>query len=148
MLDEYLEKCVPCKQRNLKPIISPLGTRDPPRTAFQHIALDLAGPYIETENGNRYTLTVIDLLTGFLEAHPIPDKSAIVVAKVLVKEIFSRYSWPYYITSDNGLENCNEVLKAITELGHIQYVFSIIGSELDPSPPLLSPGVGQSAKVG
>ncbi len=88
------------------------------------IAIDLVGPLVETEGGHRYVLTVVDHLSGFLEAFPIQDKQATTIAKVLVNEIFNCYSWPLHLLSDNGLEFVNEILQEITELGHILHIKS------------------------
>ena len=38
------------------------------------IAMDLLGEYPETENGNHYTLTIICMLTSFVNIIPIKDK--------------------------------------------------------------------------
>ena len=39
------------------------------------IAMDLLGEYPEMENGNCYTLTVISMLTSFVNIIPITDKN-------------------------------------------------------------------------
>ncbi len=57
---------------------------------FVKIAIDLVGPLIETEEGHQYVLTVVDHLSGFLEAFTIQDKRATTIAKILVNEFFNR----------------------------------------------------------
>ena len=42
---------------------------------FEKIAIDLVTECITSTSGNRHILTIIDHLTGWLEAFPIPDKS-------------------------------------------------------------------------
>ena len=121
---DYVNKCVKCNQRNLQTIKAPLGVVSPPRMCFVKIAIDLVGPLIETEGGHRYVLTVVDHLSGFLEAFPIAEKRASTIARILVNKIFKRYSWPLQLISDNGLEFSNEILHEITELGHIHHIKS------------------------
>ncbi len=52
-----------------------------------------------------------------MEAFPIQDKRATTIAKILVNEIFNRYSSPLQLIS----EFVNNVLQEITELGHIHH---------------------------
>ncbi len=106
----------------MQAIKTPLEEIKPPRLCFQKIAIDIAGPYPETDFENRFVLTVIDMLSGYIEAFPLKDKQASTVAKCLLDEIFNRYSWPLEIVSDNGTENVNHILKELLELGHVHHV--------------------------
>ncbi len=124
MIFDYVNQCIKCNQINLQTIKAPLGIINPPCMCFVKIAIDLVGPFVETEGGHRYVLTVVDHLSGFLEAFPIQDKQATTIAKALVNEIFNRNSWPLHLLSDNGLEFGNDILKEITELGHIHQIKS------------------------
>ncbi len=124
MIFDYVNQCIKCNHRNLKTIKAPFGIVNPPGMCFVKIAIDLVGPLAETEGGHQYILTVVDHLSGFLEAFPIQDKQATTIANVLVNEIFNRYSWPLHLLSDNGLEFVNEILQEISELGHIHHIKS------------------------
>ena len=47
-----------------------------PDRPFNKIAIDLATECETSTSGNKHILTIIYHLTGWLEAFPIPDKSA------------------------------------------------------------------------
>ena len=41
------------------------------------VSCDLIGPFYQSEQGNSYALTVIDYITGWVEAVPLRDKKAV-----------------------------------------------------------------------
>ena len=45
--------------------------------------MDLIGPMPETPRGNKYIVTLTDYFSKWAEAAPLPDKSAIGVAKFI-----------------------------------------------------------------
>ena len=54
---------------------------------FVTIALDLVGPLPMTANGNKWTLSFIDLFTKFPETIPVPDQRAETIARCFVDQI-------------------------------------------------------------
>ena len=119
---DQVDACMPCKKQNTRATTVPLQEVKRPDYPFQHIAVDTAGYYRVSEQGNRYCFTVSDLYSGWIECFAIPDKSAASIAKILVEEIFRRFSWPRYLTSDNGSEFCNEILASLTKLGNVHHI--------------------------
>jgi len=63
----------------------------------------------ETVRKNRYMLTVQDGFTRFASAHPICNKEAGTVARVLIHKHFSVFGLPNQIHSDNGAEFVNKL---------------------------------------
>jgi hypothetical protein len=118
----YIEACVACKKQNIRSMTTPIQETKRAEYPFQHICVDTAGYYRISESGNRYCFTVSDQYSGWVECFALPDKSARSIASVLVDEIFRRFSWPRRITSDNGLEMCNEVISELTKLGHCHHI--------------------------
>lgn len=49
------------------------------------VGVDMIGPLPQTENGNRYIITLVDYFSKWPEAEAVPDKSAITVARFLTK---------------------------------------------------------------
>ena len=47
------------------------------------VGVDLIGPLPKTAMGNRYIITLVDFFSKWPEAAPLPDKSAVSVAKFL-----------------------------------------------------------------
>jgi len=58
----------------------------------QVMAVDLVGPLPECPSGNSYILIVGDYFTKWMEALPVPNQEADIVAEKLVDEVFFRYS--------------------------------------------------------
>ena len=52
------------------------------------VAVDIVGPFSESEAGNLYVLVVADYFTRLVEAYPLPNQEATIVARKLVDEFF------------------------------------------------------------
>ena len=53
----YINKCFVCAQRKLKALHVPIQSMPVPNAPFMTVAMDLQGPFPETENGDRYILS-------------------------------------------------------------------------------------------
>ena len=69
---------------------------------MEEVAIDLMGPYPESEDGNKYVLVIVDSFSKWMEAYPVPNIEAKTVAERLVMEFFSRFGVPLQIKSDRG----------------------------------------------
>ncbi|CAK1587170.1 unnamed protein product [Parnassius mnemosyne] len=69
---------------------------------WERIAIDVAGPFPETESGNKYFMVVMDYFTKWPEVFAIPNQEASTVADKLVHEVFCRFGVPLEIHSDQG----------------------------------------------
>ena len=119
---DYVSKCDKCNQQNLVAQNAPLQETPIAQYPFQRISIDTCGPYPITENDNRFCVTVTDQFSGWVEVFPVPDKRATTIARILIDQVFSRHSWSRFMTSDNGTEFINEIIKSITEMGHINHI--------------------------
>jgi hypothetical protein len=61
--------------------------------SFERIAIDVAGPFPQSDRGNRYLLIAMDYFTKWPEAYAIPNQGALTVAEVLVN-FFCRFGIP------------------------------------------------------
>jgi len=88
---------------------------------MEEVALDLMGPFPESEDGNKYVLVVVDSFSKWLEAYPLPNIEAKTVAERFVMEFVSRFGVPLQIKTDRGrqfeCELFNE-LCVLLEVGH------------------------------
>jgi len=66
---------------------APLGTILASHPA-EIMAMDILGPFPESDRKNSYILVVADLFTQWMEAFPISNQEASTVANVLVDEVF------------------------------------------------------------
>ncbi|CAC5360228.1 unnamed protein product [Mytilus coruscus] len=104
-LYEYITGCLTCQLRISKKTKPPLQETDIPPYPFAKIGFDLSGPYPTTLSGNRYTISFICLLSGWVEAFAVPNKESINIAHLFLEEIFPRSSCPLAVLTDNGSEN-------------------------------------------
>ena len=81
-----------------------------PGKVFARVGADLSGPLPATIEGYRYLLTVVDHLSGYADALPIPDKRAITVWKAM-EAIFARFGYPEELITDNGTEFTAEEIR-------------------------------------
>ena len=118
----YVDACIPCSERNLRVEPSPLQDTPIASYPFQRIGVDTTGAYPLTANENKFCVTVTDHYSGWVEIIPIPNKKASTICDVLLNQVFCRYGFPRYMTSDNGTEWVNELLGRLTALGHIHHI--------------------------
>jgi hypothetical protein len=69
---------------------------------FERIAIDVAGPISQSDQGNRYLLIAMDYFTKWPEAYAIPNQEAATVAEALVTNFFCRFGVPRELHSDQG----------------------------------------------
>jgi hypothetical protein len=55
---------------------------------FERIAIDVAGPFTRSEQGNLYLLIAMDYFTKWPEVYPIPNQEALTIAETLVTNFF------------------------------------------------------------
>ena len=105
---DYIQRCPACQQEKAHVQSYPLHMMEIPDLPFDKIAIDLVTDFTESNKGNRHILTIIDLLTGWPEAIPIPNKSADTITKAFIRHYLPRHLCPRFILSDNGTEFKNQ----------------------------------------
>ena len=110
------ERCQKSKRRKaLSQLPRPVNIASGP---FQHIGVDVVGPFPTTQGGNIYVLTVVDHFTRWAEAIPMPDQTTKGIAKLIVQHIICRHGLFETMTSDNGSVFVSELATYIyKELG-------------------------------
>ena len=74
----------------------------PVKGAFDRVAVDCLGPFPESYSGTRYVVVFFDYLTRWPEAFAVSTIDAVVIAKLLVSEIFCRHGSPKTLLPDHG----------------------------------------------
>ena len=101
----HVKKCQECKVAKHK-----LGVearmRQPMLAAhpWYYVHIDLWDPCVDSSEGYKSVLTVIDRMTHYPELIPIKDKSAKTVAKAFFENVICRHGVPAVVVSDNGPE--------------------------------------------
>ena len=101
----------------------PLHMTEIPDRPFDKIAIDLVTNCETSTSGNKHILTIIDHLTGWLEAFPIPDKSADTIVTTFINEYLPVHMFPRYILSDNGMELKNSLMDQVLQQLGIDRIF-------------------------
>ena len=88
--------------------------------------MDLIGEFHPpTTKGNRYALTVICMLTGYVFCIPLKTKTAEEVLQVYVDKVYSKFGGSIKILSDNGTEFKNKIFKQVAkELGVVYKLYT------------------------
>lgn len=69
---------------------------------WHQVGVDLIGPLTETPRGNKYIITLTDYFSKWAEAGPLPDKTALGVAK-FVYSMVKIMTWCMVYYSKCGL---------------------------------------------
>ena len=96
-----------------------------PSLPMEFICMDLVGPiFPQTSQGNKYILTVIDMLTGYTIGVPIKDKRSETVCKAYRDSVYCIFGGSSRILTDNGTEFKSREMKQICDELEIKQVFS------------------------
>ena len=95
-----------------------------PDRPFDRIAIDLVTECETSTSGNKHILTIIDHLTGWPEAFPIPDKSTDTIVSTFFNEYLPVHMCPWYILLDNRMEFKNNLMDEVLQQLGIDRIFS------------------------
>ena len=91
---KYIANCILCQQEKAKVQQYPLQITEIPDRPFNKIAIDLVTECENSTSGNKHILTIIDHLTGWPEAFPMPDKSADTIVSTFINEYLPVHMCP------------------------------------------------------
>ena len=104
-IENHVKSCIPCLQNNhrrqkppgaLKPI-------KPPEGVWQLLTMDFHGPITPTtKQGNKYIISLTDVLSKFVITKAVRDCTASTAAKFITEEVILKYGTPKCILTDNG----------------------------------------------
>jgi hypothetical protein len=106
---------------------------------LQRVALDILGPLDPpTSQGNRYVLVIVDYLTKWVEALPMPNQTAEECARQFVTQFVCRYGIPQQLHSDQGRQ---------FEAKLFQEMCTLLGIRKSRTTPLHPQGDGQCERA-
>ena len=94
---KYITNCTLCHRDKSKIQHYPLQMMEIPDRPFDKIAINLLMEYDTSTSGNKHILTIIDHLTGWPKAYPIPDKTVHTIVTTFINEYLPVHMWPWYI---------------------------------------------------
>ena len=121
---KYIAQYALCCRERAKVQAYPLQMTEIPECPYDKIAIDLVTEFKMSSSGNRHILTIIDHLTGWPEAFPIPDKSADTIVSTFIIQYLPVHVYLRYILSDNGTEFKNHLMDQVLQQLGIEHIFS------------------------
>ena len=100
---KHIQMCYHCQRRNKQVVKYATLHFDMATFPMQFISMDLIGEFHPpTTNKNRYALTVICMLMGYIFCVPVKTKTAEEVIQVYIDNVYSKFGGSMKILSDNG----------------------------------------------
>ena len=92
---------------------------------MEFICMDLVGPiHPPSSRGNKYVLTVKDMLTGFTIAVPIKNKNAETICEAYRDNVYCIFGRSSRMLTDNGSEFKNKEMHEICDTLGLKHIFS------------------------
>ena len=121
----HCKRCKECVLQNQGQPEKCFGHFDLPDLPMEFICMDLVGPiHPPSSRGNKYMLTVIDMLTGFTMAVPIKNKNAETICDAYRNHIYCTFGGSSRILTDNGSEFKNQEMRQVCETLGVKHIFS------------------------
>ena len=111
----YCKQCAVCEKFKVEHIKFEKLHFKIPNQWMEFICVDLIGEFYPTSRGNRYTLTVMDMLISFVFCVPLKSKKAEEVIQAYLNEVYYRFGGSRKILSDNGTEFKNNMFKEVAK---------------------------------
>ena len=121
---KYIANCVLCWWEKAKVQQYPLQMTEIPDRPYDKITIDLVTECKTSTSDNKHIPTIIDHLTRWPEAFPIPDKAADPIVATFINEYLPVLMCPQYILSDNGTEFKNSLMDQVLQQLGIDRIFS------------------------
>ena len=87
------------------------------------VHLDLSGPWSKDSKQMQYIVVLIEVATHFVFLIPVKNKTAKIIADVILSRYISFLGCPNNLHTDLGREFYNEVIKELCSSLHINHSF-------------------------
>jgi transposase InsO family protein len=125
----HIKSCLPCTQNNhlrqktpgkLKPI-------PPPEGIWKLLSMDFHGPITPTsKGGNKYIISLTDVLSKFVIAKPVRDCTATTAANFLINDVILKYGTPTCILTDNGTHFTAQIMNNLFQELGVTHLYSTV----------------------
>jgi hypothetical protein len=102
-----------------------MGLMHLPTIPFEQIGIDVLTLPPSTRNKQRYLLVVVDHLTRYVEAFPMPDERTVTVATMLLEGVFTRHGVPKIIISDRGANFTSHIWQELDKFLGIRHNYTL-----------------------
>ena len=116
-IQNWTQSCIRCSKvkaipRSRRAKLQPIMEHRP----FAMVNVDLIGPMEHSAEQYRYVLTMVDRATRYCFAVPIPDGTAVTIAKAIFSEVISKFGLVDCIVSDRGLNFTSPIVQHLCSL--------------------------------
>ena len=112
-IKNHINNCITCLKNLPNTAHHPQLHLEIPKVPLACITIHTIGKLPTTTSGNKYALTCIDLLTSYIIAVPMPNKTAESVVEAYFSGILSRTGVTMVCLSDNGSELKNNQMNTV-----------------------------------
>ena len=88
---------------------------------FETCSMDFVGPFITTDKGNKYILSIIATFPRFCILHAVPDKKTETVIDCLANT-FDKFGYPETLISDNAMEFVSSAIQTFSRVNNIRKI--------------------------
>ena len=120
----HISNCITCSKNLSNISCHPQLHLEIPKIPFACIAIHTIGKLPTTSSGKKYALTCIDLLTSYVIAVPMPEKTANSVIEAYLSGVLSRAGASIVCLLDNGSELKNNQMNTILKQLGIKHIYS------------------------
>ena len=114
-IQKYIANCTSCHREKAKVQSYPLQMTEIPDRPSNKITIDLVTECKTSTSDNTHILTIIDHLTGWPEAFPIPDKSVDTIVSTFINHYLPVHMCPRYILWNNGTKFKNQLMDQVLQ---------------------------------
>ncbi|CAF1308488.1 unnamed protein product [Rotaria sordida] len=125
----HINSCLPCAQNNYRRQKLPgkLKPIPPPEGIWKLLSMDFHGPITPTsKQGNRYIISLTDVLSKFVITKAVRDCSATTAVKFLSNDVILKYGTPTCILTDNGTHFTSQLTNKLFEHLGVTHLYSTV----------------------
>ena len=121
---EVIIECLGCQLgSDCKPRDVPKGKIES-TSPWDVLSIDVMGPFVAGQKGERYILSIIDCFSRYLILVPLRDHTATTVSRALYERVIGYFGCPRKILSDRGTEFTGCIWTELMELLGIQQMLT------------------------